>query len=44
MAEYDGVLKPRNFEIFRDKLEENGMGQLGRQLFICFRQVAGTVL
>lgn len=28
MAEYEGVLKPRNFEIFRDRLEENGMLQL----------------
>ncbi len=25
MGEYDGVLKPRNFEIFREKLEEHGM-------------------
>ncbi len=28
IKEYDGVLKPRNFEIFRDKLEEHGMAQL----------------
>lgn len=28
MPKYDGILKPRNFEIFRDKLEENGMIKL----------------
>ncbi len=28
MAEYTGVLKPKNFEIFRDKLEEHGMAHL----------------
>lgn len=26
--EYDGVLKPRNFEIFRDKMQEHGMAHL----------------
>jgi hypothetical protein len=25
MAKYDGVLKPKNFEIFKDKLQEHGM-------------------
>ena len=28
MAEYTGVLKPKNFEIFRDKLGEHGMAHL----------------
>jgi len=28
IAKYDGVLKAKNFEIFRDKLTENGMGNL----------------
>ncbi len=28
ISRYDGVLKPRNFEIFRDKLEEHGMAHL----------------
>jgi len=28
MREYDGVLKPKNFEIFRDKLQEHGMARL----------------
>ncbi len=28
IAQYDGVLKAKNFEIFRETLEENGMGTL----------------
>jgi hypothetical protein len=28
IPEYDGILKPKNFEIFRDKLREHGMGHL----------------
>jgi hypothetical protein len=28
IPEYDGILKPKNFEIFRDKLQEHGMGHL----------------
>ncbi len=28
LAKYDGVLKARNFEIFQESLEENGMGHL----------------
>lgn len=28
IKKYDGVLKARNFEIFRDRLEQNGMGRL----------------
>ena len=28
IAKYDGVLKAKNFEIFRDKLNENGMANL----------------
>ncbi len=28
IKKYDGVLKAKNFEIFRDKLEQNGMGRL----------------
>ncbi|MBP1670283.1 MAG: beta-galactosidase, partial [Bacteroidetes bacterium] len=28
MSKYDGVLKPRNFEIFQEKLQENGMASL----------------
>jgi hypothetical protein len=28
IPEYDGILKPENFEIFRDKLQEHGMAYL----------------
>jgi hypothetical protein len=28
MKEYTGILKPKNFEIFKDKLTENGMARL----------------
>jgi len=28
MKKYDGVMKPKNFEIFRETLEKNGMGHL----------------
>ncbi len=28
IAKYDGILKAKNFEIFKDKLEKNGMGNL----------------
>jgi hypothetical protein len=28
MKQYDGVLKPKNFEIFQDRLKENGLLQL----------------
>ncbi|HEX2393753.1 MAG TPA: beta-galactosidase [Bacteroidales bacterium] len=28
MSLYEGVLKPKNFEIFKEKLEEHGMGHL----------------
>ena len=28
IPEYDGILKPKNFEIFRDKLQEHGMAHL----------------
>ncbi len=28
IAKYDGVLKAKNFEIFKDQLEKNGMGNL----------------
>jgi len=28
MKEYTGILKPKNFEIFKDKLAENGMARL----------------
>lgn len=30
IAKYDGILKAKNFEIFRDQLEKNGMGKLDR--------------
>lgn len=30
MPKYTGYLKPRNFEIFRDRLEESGLGGLAR--------------
>lgn len=30
IAKYDGILKAKNFEIFKDKLEQNGMGRLDR--------------
>ena len=28
IAKYDGILKAKNFEIFKDRLEKNGMGNL----------------
>lgn len=28
MSKYDGVLKPKNFEIFQERLQEHGMGHL----------------
>lgn len=31
---YTGHLKPRNFEIFRDRLEANGMGNLAKQFLL----------
>lgn len=45
IAKYDGVLKAKNFEIFRDKLEEHGMGNLahdflyasGRLQVLCYK-------
>jgi hypothetical protein len=30
ISQYTGILKPRNFEIFRDTLERNGLGSLAR--------------
>ncbi|TRW27252.1 beta-galactosidase [Flavobacterium zepuense] len=29
VSQYDGILKAKNFEIFKDKLQENGLGDLG---------------
>ena len=45
IADYDGVLKPKNFEIFRDRLEESGIAQLadsflyasGRLQVLCYK-------
>jgi len=34
MARYTGFLKPKNYEIFRDKIHENGMGAFEEDLFI----------
>jgi len=34
IKKYDGVLKPKNFEIFRDKLEENGLSMLADSFFM----------
>jgi len=34
IKKYDGVLKPKNFEIFRDKLQENGMSMLADSFFM----------
>jgi hypothetical protein len=34
MPEYRGYLKPRNFEIFRERLEAAGLGHLARDFFI----------
>lgn len=31
MPKYTGYLKPKNFEIFRDRIEANGMGGLAKQ-------------
>lgn len=34
IKKYDGVLKPKNFEIFRDKLQENGLSMLADSFFL----------
>ena len=34
MKKYTGYLKPRNFEIFRDRLEASGMGKLAKQFLL----------
>lgn len=34
IKKYDGILKPKNFEIFRDKLQENGLIQLADSFFM----------
>jgi hypothetical protein len=34
IPKYTGYLKPRNFEIFRDLLEKNGMGGLAKQFLL----------
>jgi hypothetical protein len=34
MPKYTGYLKPRNFEIFRDRLEANGMAHLAKQFLL----------
>lgn len=34
IPKYTGYLKPRNFEIFRDRLEANGMGNLAKQFLL----------
>jgi hypothetical protein len=34
IPKYSGYLKPRNFEIFRERLEANGMGKLGKQFLL----------
>jgi hypothetical protein len=34
IKKYDGILKPKNFEIFRDKLQENGLMLLADSFFM----------
>jgi len=34
IPKYDGVLKPKNFEIFQERLEENGMANLADSLLL----------
>ncbi|TBN06862.1 beta-galactosidase [Hyunsoonleella flava] len=34
MSKYTGVLKPKNFEIFKETLEENGMGELADEFLM----------
>lgn len=34
IPKYTGYLKPRNFEIFRDRLEANGMSKLAKQFLL----------
>jgi len=34
IPEYTGYLKPKNFEIFRDQLDANGMGDLAHQFLL----------
>jgi hypothetical protein len=34
IPEYTGYLKPRNFEIFRDQLDANGMGNLAHEFLL----------
>jgi hypothetical protein len=46
MSQYSGYLKPRNFEIFRDTLEQNGLGELadeflyasGKLQALCYKE------
>jgi hypothetical protein len=34
IKKYDGILKPKNFEIFRDRLQENGLSKLADSFFM----------
>ena len=34
MSKYTGVLKPKNFEIFKENLQENGMGDLAEKFLL----------
>ncbi len=34
IPKYTGYLKPKNFDIFRDRLEANGMGKLAKQFLL----------
>lgn len=40
IGKYTGSLKARNFEVFRDRLEANGLGHLAKDFFYCSGQLA----
>lgn len=40
IAKYTGPLKARNFEVFKENLEKNGLGDLARKYFECSGKLA----
>ena len=40
IEKYTGSLKARNFEVFRERLEEKGLGHLAKDYFYCSGQLA----
>ncbi len=44
IRKYTGVNKAKNFEIFRDILNDNHMGGMGHDFYDGFRQAASDLL